>query len=134
VLFFHPGDVRALSSDTPPVSINGFVWEESSPQSKLDFLLGVECAIAMEAALLQADSDYGGRGKLSLFAHGWKTAFQNRSRPDIMQGIDAFYTANPHQKSRHVFDIVWTEMVEPSLRSADTVESQSDSRVMEKKP
>lgn len=100
---------------TPMASLDGYVWETSAPQSKLDFLLGVECAIAMDAALQQAAREHGGTVELSIFANGWQVAFQDRARPDIVRGIDEFYARNPEQKGRHVFDVIWTEMVRPAV-------------------
>lgn len=100
---------------TPMAALDGYVWETSTPQSKLDFLLGVECAMAMEAAMEQAAREGGGRVELSLFANGWQVAFRDRSRPDIVRQIDEFYAQSPDQRGRHVFDVIWTEMIRPAM-------------------
>ena len=105
------------SANTPVASLDGFVWQSSAPQSKLDFLLGVECAMAMEAAIKQVAEDRGGTVQLSRFANGWQIAFRDKARPDIVREIDEFYTQNPEQKKRHVFDVIWTEMVLPAERA-----------------
>ena len=110
------------STNTPVAALDGFVWQSSAPQSKLDFLLGVECAMAMEAAMKQVAEERGGTIQLSRFANGWQIAFRDKARPDIVHEIDEFYTQNPEQKKRHVFDVIWTEMVLPAERaSADAV-------------
>ena len=100
-------------------SLDGFVWQSSAPQSKLDFLLGVECAMAMEAAIKQVAEERGGTVQLSRFANGWQIAFRDKARPDIVRQIDEFYTQNPEQKKRHVFDVIWTEMVRPAVEAGE---------------
>ena len=103
------------AENTPMAALDGFVWQSSAPQSKLDFLLGVECAMAMEAAIKQVAEERGGTVELSRFANGWQIAFRDKARPDIVRQIDEFYTQNPEQRKRHVFDVIWTEMVRPAV-------------------
>ena len=100
---------------TPVAALNGYVWETSAPQSKLDFILGVECALAMESALAGAARDRGESVQLSLFADGWQVALRDTTRPELVRRIDEFYVRNPDQRNRHVFDVIWTEMVTPAL-------------------
>ena len=106
------------AENTPMAALDGYVWQSSAPQSKLDFLLGVECAMAMEAALRQVAEERGGKVELSRFANGWQIAFRDKSRPDIVRQIDEFYVRNPEQRGRHVFDVVWTEMIRPAVTSS----------------
>lgn len=110
--------VQEQAENTPMAALNGYVWEASGPQSKLDFLLGVECSLAMEAALKQVAEERGGTVELSRFAHGWQIAFRDKARPDIVYQIDEFYRQNPEQKERHVFDVVWMEMIRPAMTAA----------------
>ncbi len=105
----------AAPPQTSVASLDGFAWETSAPQSKLDFLLGVECALAMESALAQAAREKGETVSLSLFANGWQIALRDATRPELVRRIDEFYYRNPDQKNRHVFDVIWTEMVAPAL-------------------
>ena len=107
------------AENTPMAALDGFVWQSSAPQSKLDFLLGVECAMAMEAAIKQVAEERGGTVQLSRFANGWQIAFRDKARPDIVRQIDEFYTQNPEQKKRHVFDVIWTEMVRPAVEAGE---------------
>ena len=100
-------------------SLNGYAWEASAPQSRLDFLLGVECALAMESALAEAAREKGENVTLSLFANGWQIAFHDTTRPELVRRIDEFYVQNPDQKQRHVFDVIWTEMVGPALKAGN---------------
>ena len=101
--------------DMPIAKLDGYAWQSSAPQSKLDFLLGVECALAMEAALKQVAEERGGTVQLSRFAHGWQIAFRDKARPDIVRQIDEFYVRQPDERGRHVFDVIWTEMVRPAM-------------------
>ena len=54
-----PGASLETAENTPMAALDGFVWQSSAPQSKLDFLLGVECAMAMEAAIKQVAEERG---------------------------------------------------------------------------
>lgn len=104
--------------NTPMAELDGYTWQASGPQSKLDFLLGVECALAMEAALKQVAEDRGGTVELSRFANGWQIAFRDKARPDIVRQIDEFYVRQPDERGRHVFDVIWTEMVRPAVAAS----------------
>ena len=119
-----PAATLETAENTPMAELNGFVWQTSAPQSKLDFLLGVECAMAMEYAIKQAAEEQGGTVELSQFANGWHIAFRDRARPDIVHEIDEFYTQNPEQKKRHVFDVIWTEMVRPAVDAAGSAKAK----------
>mgnify|MGYP003311698976 CR=1 FL=1 len=99
--------------------LDGYAWQSSAPQSKLDFLLGVECALAMEAALKQVAEERGGTVQLSRFANGWQIAFRDKARPDIVRQIDEFYVRQPDERGRHVFDVIWTEMVRPVVAASE---------------
>lgn len=106
----------AAASGTPAGTLNGYAWMDSDNASKLSFLLGVECGIAMEMALNQEQAKVTGTpAVLSPFQQGWTAAFDNTPRQAIVDRIDAFYTANPSQKKRHVFDVIWEQMLVPAL-------------------
>ena len=89
---------------------------DSDNSNKLSFLLGVETAIAMEMALSQEQQKITGKPvPLSPFQQGWMAAFDNTPRQTIADRIDAFYVANPSQKNRHVFDVLWEQMIVPAF-------------------
>lgn len=101
---------------TPTGSLNGYAWMESDNANKLSFLLGVETAIAMETALAQEQQKITGKPvPLSPFQQGWTAAFDNMPRQAIADRINAFYVANPTQKNRHVFDVLWEQMIVPAF-------------------
>ena len=108
---------HAFAADATPVgSLNGYAWMDSDNSNKLSFLLGVETAIAMEMALSQEQQKITGKpGPLSPFQQGWMAAFDNTPRQTIADRIDAFYVANPSQKNRHVFDVLWEQMIVPAF-------------------
>lgn len=100
----------------PNSALNGYTWMDSDNGAKLSFLLGVETAIAMEMALAQEQQKLTGKPvALSPFQQGWMAAFPDMPRQAIADRIDTFYTTNPSQKNRHVFDVVWEEMIVPAL-------------------
>lgn len=107
----------AFGADATPVgSLNGYVWMDSDNGTKLSFLLGVETAIAMEMALAEEQQKATGQPvAISPFQQGWMSAFQNTPRQTIANRIDSFYVANPSQKNRHVFDVLWEQMIVPAL-------------------
>ncbi|MCH5277262.1 MAG: hypothetical protein J1E80_05440 [Desulfovibrionaceae bacterium] len=97
-------------------TLNGYTWMDSDNANKLSFLLGVECGLAMEMALGQEQAKVtGAPAALSPFQRGWTAAFDNTPRQAIVDRLDAFYTAHPSQKDRHVFDVLWKEMLVPAL-------------------
>ncbi len=117
-----PSPVAAAQADAAPkqeasiASINGFAWMDSSPDVKLAFLLGVESAVAMEYSLANAQAEKTGKKPVhSRFEEGWRAAFKDVTRHQIMGRLDAYYTAHPAEKSRHVFDVLWKEMILPGL-------------------
>lgn len=108
---------HAFAADATPVgSLDGYVWMDSGNADKLSFLLGVETAIAMEMALDREQQKVTGKAvPLSPFQRGWTVAFENTPRQTIADRIDAFYVANPSQKNRHVFDVLWEQMIVPAF-------------------
>ena len=114
-----PAAALVDARDNPIAELDGYAWQSSAPQSKLDFLLGVECALAMEAALKQVAEERGGTVQLSRFANGWQIAFRDKARPDIVRQIDEFYVRQPDERGRHVFDVIWTEMVRPVVAASE---------------
>lgn len=101
---------------TPSGALNGHVWMDSDNASKLSFLLGVESGIAMEMALDQEQAKFtGAPAVLSPFQRGWTAAFDNTPRQGIVDRIDAFYATHPSQQDRHVFEVLWEQMLVPAL-------------------
>lgn len=97
-------------------TLNGYAWMDSDNSNKLSFLLGVETAMAMEMALDQEQQKATGKPVgLSPFQQGWMAAFPNTPRQTIVDRIDTFYTTNPSQKNRHVFDVIWEQMLVPAF-------------------
>lgn len=110
-----PAGANELGDKPTDVSdVNGLVWLESDRESQLSYLLGVETAIAMEQALTYARAERTGTDPVfSPFQQGWSSAFENTSRSRLASDLDKFYRDNPTQRNRHVFDVIWTEMIVP---------------------
>jgi len=111
------GRSGTASRQTKTGDVNGWVWQDSDNAAKLSFLLGVENGIAMEYALARIQAQEQGRNlALSPFQQGWMDAFDNVPRQRIVGNIDAYYAAHPDERDRHVFDVIWTEMITPVSR------------------
>lgn len=109
------GQMQSQAAHVETNDINGHAWMVSSNDSKLSFLLGVENAIAMECAMIDAKAARDGhKAEYSHFQQGWMSAFDKTSRQQIADSVNAFYTAHPNQKDRHVFDVIWSEMIVPA--------------------
>lgn len=97
--------------------VNGYVWEASSPDSKLSFILGVENALAMEYALAEeVAKQQGDQPKISPFQEGWMLAFNKTPRVELVERVDTFYAVHPDAKNRHIFDVIWVEMILPVMQ------------------
>lgn len=111
-----PVTAAELGGEAARGEVNGLVWLASENHDKLSFLLGVESAIAMEHAIAASLAEKNGKAPpLSSFHEGWMKAFEQTSRPKLAAAIDAYYRDNPSQRNRHVFDVVWTEMIVPAV-------------------
>jgi|GEM_PF-329208 len=115
------------------VELTGNDWLASSHAEKASFLLGVEMAFATEFSIAQRTTDRLGekasgkkadkkRGlsevKPSPFARGWMKAFKDTTRPELITKLDKYIEANPDQRHRHVFDIIWYEFIAPETKKA----------------
>ena len=106
----EPGEIPLETSE-----VNGIVWLESDQESKLNFLLGVENSIAMEYAIADAMAEKSSTVPYySPFQKGWRQAFDNTPRSVLARRIDDYYQRHPKEQNRHVFDIIWNEMILPA--------------------
>ncbi len=121
-------DAKTPSKPKDSVEITGEDWLASSQSEKLSFLLGVELTIATEQymadqfrAKAEARAKDGKSKKipavrLSPFARGWLKVFGNTTRPELVAKLDGYLEANPTQRNRHIFDILWKDFIEPGLQ------------------
>jgi hypothetical protein len=104
------GGLFAAEPDMP--EITGSVWMKSSHQEKLAFLVGASSVVAIEhhIDLKKADDP-------SKFTEGWVMAFKDKKWTEIVDKIDAYFAANPDKGDKLVMDVVWNELILPTMAS-----------------
>lgn len=112
------GIVPAAQAASDPVSqLDGHVWMESGKSEKLAVIWGADCAVLVEYGFRVRAAEQEKSKKLSSspFEKGWMHAFQDMSRAQIVEAVDAWYTAHPDELSRPVFDVLWREIISPKI-------------------
>ena len=92
----------------PRMDLTGQQWDQSSAAEKLSFLYGASSVVAIEKAVAEKSGE-----KPTVFVSRWMTAFQGKTMSQIKQELDAWYAAHPAEKNRHVFDVIWYELIAP---------------------
>ena len=106
--------VQAAATD-PVTQLDGHVWMESGKSEKLAVIWGADCAIWVEYGFQMAEQKKGKVATPSPFEKGWMHAFQDMNRAQIVEAVDAWYTAHPDALSRPVFDVLWHEIISPKI-------------------
>ncbi len=92
--------------------LTGKIWQQSSTDAKLGFLLGIETG--MSANYMSKHPASGKEldmTKLSPFEKAWYTTFKHTAPVDIMHKLDAWFAAHPDKLDRHVMDVLWYEIM-----------------------
>ena len=119
-----PAFAAQLSEAAPGkegLKVDGQAWMSSTEDEKLSFLLGVEMMIATEQTLTERYNDVKKENPKtrfpvtasSPFIKGWLKAFKDTSRREISAEIDKYINAHPDARTRHVFEIIWKELIVP---------------------
>lgn len=103
----------------PVAQFTGEYWLQSTPENKEAYLFGIDSAVAVEKYISEK-SQVGKKGKkqivtLSPFETGWMKAFENMTRKEIVEEVDAWYKANPDKQNRPVLEVIWYEVIAPRL-------------------
>lgn len=92
--------------------LTGRMWQQSSKDAKLGFLLGIETAIASSyISNHPASGKQLDMAKLSPFAKAWYTTFKDTAPVDIMHKLDDWFANHPDQLDRHVMRVLWHEFM-----------------------
>ncbi len=92
--------------------LTGKMWQQSSKDAKLGFLLGVETAIAANyMSKHPASGKELDMTKLSPFEKVWYTTFKDTAPVEIMHKIDAWFAAHPDKLDRHVMKVLWHDLM-----------------------
>ncbi len=100
--------VLPAGAQTEVPDITGREWAQSSKAEKLSFLYGASSVAAIE----KIAAERAGR-EPSPFAGGWMDAFGDKTPAQIEAEIDAWYDRHPGNRNRHVFEVIWYELIGP---------------------
>jgi len=95
----------------PAPDVDGNVWMSSTSQEKSAFLFGAGSAVVLEYHVREKHSEEPSR-----FVKGWVEALKDMSWSDLASKIDRYYKANPDKMNRHVFEVIWHEIITPNWK------------------
>jgi len=102
------GGLSAAEAVAP--EITGAVWMKTSHQEKLAFLVGACSVVAIEHHI-----DLKEANAPSKFTEGWVLAFKDKTWAEIVDKIDAYFAANPDKGDVLVMDVVWNQLILPTM-------------------
>ncbi len=104
-------------AEKPDAEALGFVtgksWTRSSYGERAAYLVGIGNLLNVEYAIQQR-SPNPPTSKQSLIPATWK-AVGPHTVDHILEVIDDWYESNPDQRDTPVLDVIWDQMVEPTL-------------------
>jgi len=100
------------TAEHPTADLDGKVWLGSTEQEKRSFLFGAGSALVLEYYVREKHSE-----EPSKFVKGWVTGLKDMTWTDMANRIDTYYKNNPDKTNRHVFDVIWHEIIEPKLQN-----------------
>jgi hypothetical protein len=98
--------------DHPAPDVDGKIWMHSTDQEKKAFLFGAGSAIVLEYHVRDKHAE-----QPSIFVKGWVDGLKDMSWSQIANKIDQYYTSNPDKMNRHVFEVIWHEIIKPNLKN-----------------
>ncbi len=104
------GSARA---DEVPI-VTGEHWTKSTDQVKKAYLVGIANVLQVETAYEGANPPPDAQSIVPRFAKGLKGG--GYTLDSVREGVDKWYAANPDKIQRPVIEIIWFEMVVPSLQ------------------
>jgi uncharacterized membrane protein YdfJ with MMPL/SSD domain len=90
----------------PAPDVDGEVWMKSSDLEKKAFLYGAGSALVLEYHLREKHGQ-----DPSKFVKGWVDELRDMSWSDLSNHVDDYYRHNPEKMQRHVFDVIWHEVI-----------------------
>lgn len=92
--------------------VDGVVWMKSTEQEKKAFLFGAGSAVVLEYHIRAKHSE-----EPSKFVAGWVEALKDMSWTELANKVDQYYRDNPEKLHRHVFEVIWHELIAPNWKS-----------------
>jgi len=99
------------ATEHPAPDVDGKVWMSSTDQEKKAFLFGAGSAIVLEYHIRDKHSEEPSR-----FVKGWVDVLKDVSWTELSNKIDAYYKNNPDKIHRHVFEVIWHEIIAPNWK------------------
>ncbi len=94
--------------------ITGKSWGRSSYGERAAFMVGVGNLLNVEYAFQQRSGNPPG-SKQTLITRTWE-AVAPLTVDQVVKIIDDWYDANPDENDKPVLDVLWDQVVEPTLR------------------
>jgi hypothetical protein len=113
ILLLAAGPGSAQDGTVPP-DVDGVVWMRSSSEAKRAFLYGAGSAFVLEYYIRTKHGEQPSR-----FIQGWVDVFGTRTWGELEKALDEFYAANPDRMQEHVFRVIWTQMIEPKMKTVE---------------
>ncbi len=85
---------------------DGTKWSPATEREKMAYLLGIRDMAAAEYQLT------GPNPKHRTLVEKWVEALDGMTLRQIMEGVDAYYKANPDQQQQTVFEVIWFQMIQ----------------------
>jgi hypothetical protein len=98
-------------NDRPGPDVDGKVWMNSTEQEKESFLFGASSAIVLEYHVRIKHSEDPSR-----LVRGWVEALKDMTWRELSHKIDVYYNDNPDKMHRHVFEVIWHEIIVPNWK------------------
>jgi hypothetical protein len=95
-------------NDRPGPDVDGKVWMNSTQQEKESFLFGASSAIVLEYHVRIKHSEEPSR-----LVRGWVEALKDMTWVELSRKIDKYYNDHPDKMHRHVFEVIWHEIIVP---------------------
>lgn len=105
-------DFAKAADDHPAPDVDGNVWMKSTEQEKKSFLFGAGSAIVLEYHIRDKHSE-----EPSKFVKGWVDGLKGMSWAELASKLDTYFKTNPDKMHKHVFEVIWHEVIKPNLKS-----------------
>ena len=107
-----PALSTAQQADPVPF-VDGDMWEASSREEKVSFIVGMSNLMDTEYAFQQKSGDPPSADQ-SFVATLWDS-IDDLTVDECIDRIDQWYESNPDDMDTVVIDVIWVDMVEPNL-------------------
>ncbi|WP_243366404.1 hypothetical protein [Fundidesulfovibrio soli] len=108
---YHSPCFAQEKTSHPAPDVDGQTWMSSTEPEKKAFLLGAGSALVLEYHLRDKHSEEPSR-----FVKGWVDGLKDMSWSELSNKLTRYYKSNPDKMNRHVFEVVWHEIILPNQK------------------